>query len=108
LAQNRVEDLLLAPERRDAAIGQRQHVFDGCERSPAFGHDDDDAAPPAHGRDRAGQSGIAFGVEVRVGRVEHDEERVTIERARKSDPAQKRGRKRLVHAVDLCAVAARQ
>ena len=47
--------------------------------------DDDDAAALPHTEDRLGQGGIAFGIEIGIGLVEHHQEGIAIERPGKGD-----------------------
>ena len=51
-----------------------------------MGNDDHDAAARAHAENRLGQRLLAFGIEIGIGLVEHDQERIAIERARERDP----------------------
>ena len=48
-------------------------------------HHDDDAAALAHAEDCLRERLVAVGVEIGIGLVEHDQERVAVERARERD-----------------------
>ena len=70
-----------------------------------MGDDDGDAAAPADRQDRLGQRRVALGVEVGVGLVEDDEERVAIERAGQRDALALAGGERGAALADLRRVA---
>ena len=59
-------------------------------------------------QDRLGQGFVTLGVEIGVRLVEHDQERVAIERARQRDPLPLSGRKRRPAFADLGLIAVRQ
>ena len=66
---------------------------------------DDDAVARAHAENRARQCFLAFGIEIRIRLVEHDQERIAIKRARKRDALRLAGRQRSPLLADLRLVA---
>ena len=101
----RVEDFLFRPELLLAALGHDQNVVDAGDGARPMRDHHDDAAARAHAEDGAGQRLVAFRVEVGIGLVEHDQERIAIERARQRDALRLAGRQRAAMVADLGLVA---
>ncbi len=102
------EHLVLRPESLRPAVGHHQNEVDRGERARAV-RDHDDDAPAGPGReDRLGQGLLPLGVEVRVRLVEHDQEGIAVERARKRNALALAGGERLARLADLRLVAVRQ
>ncbi len=74
-----------ADDCEEPAPEHRQHQIDAGQRARPVGDDHDDAAARPHAEDRLRQRLFALGVEVRVGLVEDDEERVAEQGARQGD-----------------------
>ena len=104
----RLQDFLLRPELLLAALGHDQSMVDAGDRARAMGDHHDDAAARAHAEDGVRQRLVAFGVEIGIGLVEHDEERIA-DRARAPARCAAPGRPRarcLFADLRLVAVAA--
>ena len=84
-------------------ITKRQIDSGNCARAMRDDHDDAVALP--HAEDRARQGFVALGIEIRIGLVEHDQERIAIERAGKRDALRLAGRQRSALLADLRLVA---
>ena len=67
--------------------------------------DHHDGAALARAADRAGQRLVAFGIEIGIRLVEHDQERIAVERARQRDALRLAGRQRGALLADLGVVA---
>ena len=106
--QHLAQHLVLRPEGLRAAVRHHQDQVDGGERARPVRDDDDDAAARAHAEDGAGQRLLALAVEIGVRLVEHDQERVAVERAGQRDALALAGRKRRAALADLGLVALRQ
>ena len=104
LGQHRV----LGSERLHAPLGHHHQLVDAGERAGAMRDDDDDAAARAHAHNGLRQRLIAVGVEIGVGLVEHDQERIAVERAGQRDALPLSGRERRAAFADLRVVAVRQ
>jgi hypothetical protein len=76
----------------DATLVDDHHLVDAGQYVAAMGHDHDDATAGAHSHDSLGQCLFAFGVEIGIRLIEHDQERVAIERTGKSNPLPLSGR----------------
>ena len=95
------QHFFLLAEGGDAAVDHGERHVDAFERARPVRDDDGDAAAPAHRQDRLGQRRVALGVEVGVGLVEDDEERVAIERAGERDALALAGGERGAALADL-------
>ncbi len=73
-----------------------------------MGHDDHGYAAGIGGLDSAGQRLFAFGVEIGVGLIQHDQAPLAVKGAGKSDALALPGREPLAHLADLGVVALRQ
>ena len=104
--QHLAEHLVLRPERLHAAVLHHQQ-HDRPPRSPIGRCATTTTMPPRSRtpQDRAGQRLVALGVEIGVGLVEHDQERIAIERARQRDALRLPGRQRGALLADLGVVA---
>jgi hypothetical protein len=69
---------------------------------------DDDGAARAQAENGAGQRFVAFGVEIGIGFVEHDQERIAIKRARQRDALRLAGGQRAAVLADIGLVTVRQ
>ena len=107
--EHALEDLVLGPEGLGAAVGHHQ---DAGRPPPARSGRwaITTQMPPAlpHPEDRLGQGVLALGVEVGVGLVEHDEERIAVERAGQADALALPGRQPGAALAEPGVVALRQ
>ena len=69
---------------------------------------DHDPAARAHAENGLGERLLAFGIEIGIGLVEHDQERLAVERARERDALPLSGGQRRAALADLGLVAVRQ
>ena len=92
----------------DAAVDHGEHLVDAGERARPMRHHDHDAAARAHAQDRLRQRLVAVGIEIGIRLVQHDQERIAIERARQRDALALAGRKHGAGFADLGVVAFRQ
>ena len=67
------------------AVGEPQHLVARRQRRRPVRDHDDDRAPRLGALDRGQQRGLAVLVEIGVGFVEHQQERIAVERARQRD-----------------------
>src|SRR5262249_13833464 len=88
------------PELHLPALGHDQNIVDAGDRTRPVRDHDRNRAPRAQPKNCAGQRFVAFGIEIRIWFVEHDQERVAIERAGKSDTLRLPGRKRAAMIAD--------
>ena len=65
-------------------------------------------AARAKAEDGAGQRFVAFGIEIGIGLVEHDQERIAIKRARERDALRLAGRQRAAMLADDGLIAVGQ
>src|SRR5215208_6848028 len=79
------QHLALRPEGLHPSLTHDEQIVDGGEGARTVRHHDDDLSARPRGRDRGGQRLLALGIEVRVRLVEHDQERIAVERAGKCD-----------------------
>src|ERR1700761_475203 len=79
------EDLLFRSELLLAALGHDQNIVDTGNGTRTMGYHDRDGATRPQAENGPGQRFVAFGVEVRIGLVENDQERIAIESARERD-----------------------
>ena len=70
--------------------------------------DDHDPAARPHAENGAGERLLAFGIEIGVGLVEHDQERLAVERARERDPLPLSGGQRRAALAEFGLVAGGQ
>jgi hypothetical protein len=96
-----VEDFLFRSELLLAPLGHDQNVIGAGDGARAMGDHHRDAAAGAHAEDGAGQRLVAFRVEVRIRLVEHDKERIAIERARQADALRLAGRQCAAVIADI-------
>src|ERR1700738_472597 len=75
------ENFLFRAELLLSALGHDQNVVDAGDRTRAMRDDHRDCAACAQPENCAGQSLVAFGIKIRIGLVEHDQEWIAIERA---------------------------
>ena len=80
-------------------------MIDAGDRARPMGDDDDDAAAVAHAHDGLAERFVALGVEIGVRLVQHDQERIAVERARERDALRLPGRERGAAFADLGLVA---
>ena len=99
------QDLVLRTERLLTALLHHQQEIDAGDRARPMRDDDDDAAARATREDRLGQGFVAFGIEIGIRLVEHDQERIAVERARQRDALRLTGRERSPLLADLGLVA---
>src|SRR6056297_636329 len=80
-----VKDLVLRPEERDAAVGEKHDLVHEVQDGRFLR--DEDKGDPVRSRvlDRLGERLVAGDVEVRVRLVQHDQPRTAEERARQCD-----------------------
>ena len=64
----------------DAAVDHGENLVDAGERAWPMRHHDHNTAARAHAQDRLRQRLIAFGIEIGIRLVQHDQERIAIER----------------------------
>ena len=76
-----------------------------CHGAGPMGHNDDDAAARPHAHDGAAERLVALRVEIRVRLIEHDQERIAIERPRQRNALGLTGRKRAAAFADLGLIA---
>ena len=69
---------------------------------------DDDAAVLAQGADGAHQAVLAVGIEIRIGLVEHHQERIAVNRARQPDALALSARQAGAALADAGRIAVRQ
>src|SRR5215831_19044651 len=103
-----LHELVLALGRARAPLPHLHDQIDARKRARAMRDDDHDPPACAHAQDRAGERLVAFTVEIGIGLIQHDQERIAIERARERDPLPLPGRERLAALADLGIVAVRQ
>ena len=80
-----------------------KNLVDAGDRARPMRDDDDDAVALAHAENRLGQSFVALRVEIGIGLVEHDQERIAIERAGERDALRLAGRERSAVLADLAS-----
>src|SRR5215510_11059450 len=77
-----LEHLFLRSERLYATIRDCQNQVDAQQGRWTVGNDDHDGSTFACPKNRLRQRFVAFGIEVGIRFIEHDEKRISIERAR--------------------------
>src|SRR5262245_15028395 len=88
-------------------LAQNQNLVDRCQRAWTVGDYDGDAATGPHTQDRRSQRLLPFVIEIGVGFIKHDEERITIKRARKRHTLPLTGRKRAPGLADWGVITLR-
>src|SRR5579871_1801271 len=105
--QHLAKHLFLRPKRLEAAVLDHQDVVDAFNTDWPVRHHDDDAAAGANRLHGAGQRDVAFGIEVGVRFVQHQQERRIIQRARQRDTLGLPGRQHAALLADLGVVTLR-
>ncbi len=80
-----VQDLIARPERLLLAVGENEHLLAGRKRRRPMGDQHHDGAARLHVEDRPLQRRLALAVEVGVGLIEDDQERLAVDGARERD-----------------------
>ena len=76
------QDLVLRPEGLLRSSHHCQHVVHSRQRAWSMRDDDHDPAARANAENGLGERLLAFGIEIGIGLVEHDQERLAVESAR--------------------------
>ena len=108
LNENAAQNVCRRPERLDTSAAQDQHVVHRAEQHRTLRDDDDGDATLLGALQRFRQRLLAFGVEVGVRLIEHDERRIAEERAREGDALPLTARKWCTAALDHGLVAVGQ
>ena len=103
--QHLTEHLLLRSERLHAAVFQHQELIDRLDADRPMRHHHHDGATFTRRANRTRQRLVALGVEVGIRLVEHDQERIAVQRPRQRDPLRLAGRQRRALLADLGVVA---
>ena len=103
--QHLAEHGFLRPERLHAAVLQHQQLIDRLDADRPVRHHDHDGAALARAAHRTRQRLVALAVEIGVRLVEHDQERIAVERARQRHALGLAGRERRALLADLGVVA---
>jgi len=79
------ENLVLRTERLYCAAAHDEDLVEAGKRRRAMCDDDGNAAARPHGLDSARQCRVALRIKVGVGFIEHNKERIAVERAGERD-----------------------
>ena len=85
----------LRPERLHAAVLEHQQLIDRLDPDRPVRDHDHDGAALARRANRPRQRLVALGIEIGIRLVEHDQERIAIERPRQRHALRLTGRKRV-------------
>lgn len=101
------QHFVLRPEGLLTPAGDREDMVDRDQRTRTMRNANDDAAARANAENGLGERILAFCIEIRIWFVEHDEERIAVERARQRDPLPLSGRQRRALFANRRTVAGR-
>ena len=99
------QHLLLRTEGLHAAVLQHQDLVDRLDADRPVRDHDHDGAALAGGAHRAAQRLVAFGIEIGIGLVEHDQEGIAVQRAGQRHALRLARRQRGALLADLGVVA---